>query len=317
MLIDKPKWVFQHRNRVVQGDGRVCLFDGRAIGQWVCHDRTSGRLIWRRSILRANSMVGVASGVIVATEFRDEGSWSSRLGCYGISLLDGRLLWVSHAAGYFGRLLRALDFVPGFANEFRDTPVCVSDGKVFFSSGRSVSVETGIELANVDASLVPSIETTMSLNGQLRLASYSENRTRVAAGSGLYLSVDRADRGFTAENELGGVLWRFNTLGPDRNIEGTIAGYFVHWPEIFLLVSEEPALIVDPKNSLQLVFNPTRWRLVAIDVSSGRLIQEISLGEELLTECRIEDIDADGLLVQKFPFGERKSFDLIYFERSN
>ena len=77
---------------------------------------------------------------------RSDGPWSGLLGCYGISLENGQLLWTSHGSGIWGRLGRLLDFVPGFANEFRDTPRQIKDGKNFCDSGRIIDIQTGILL---------------------------------------------------------------------------------------------------------------------------------------------------------------------------
>jgi hypothetical protein len=62
---------------------------------------------------------------------------------YGIDAQTGNLRWVNHANGLWGKLLRCLDFVPGFTNEFRDVPKCVVDQYVVTARGRILDVRTG------------------------------------------------------------------------------------------------------------------------------------------------------------------------------
>src|SRR3954470_22795843 len=136
-------WTFGVRQRLTDGYGHVELLPHHVLGQWFCVDRATGRRAWERRFFRPNNVVGIADGVIVASEMRSDGPWTADFGCYGISLESGRLLWTSHADGWWGRFVRMLDFVPGFTNELRDAPVDVTGCRCTCGSGRVLDVRTG------------------------------------------------------------------------------------------------------------------------------------------------------------------------------
>ena len=62
---------------------------------------------------------------------------------------SGNLLWTSHARGWWGRVVRVLDYVPGFTNELRDTPHHISGSEVFCDSGRVLDLLTGTDLRRI------------------------------------------------------------------------------------------------------------------------------------------------------------------------
>src|SRR5262249_6885831 len=66
------------------------------------------------------------------------------LGIYAISLETGRLLWGSHGAGWWGRVVRLLDYMPDFTNEPRDTPLVVRSTAVVTQQGRILDLWTGV-----------------------------------------------------------------------------------------------------------------------------------------------------------------------------
>ncbi len=158
MIESTPAWSFGSKKPLTKWYGHVHLLADCVVGQWFCADRTTGKLRWRGKLLRPNTILGFDSGVIVASEMRSDGLWTADFGCYGISLEDGRLLWTSHGSGLWGRIVRLLDFVPGFTNELRDTPHHVQNGKVFCNSGRVLDVKSGMLLHKVDAQEVRSHE---------------------------------------------------------------------------------------------------------------------------------------------------------------
>jgi hypothetical protein len=123
--------------------GHVELLKRHVVGQWFCLDRDSGSCFWDRRFWRINAIQAVADGVIVGSETRSDGPWTAGFGCYGIDLETGKLRWVSHRNGVWGKLVRMLDFFPGFTNELRDVPLSVEDRQVFCASGRVLDIQTG------------------------------------------------------------------------------------------------------------------------------------------------------------------------------
>ena len=142
MINEQPSWMFAARYRLSDGYEHVQLVGDRVLGYWVCLNRCDGTLIWERTYWRPNEIVAIAENVVVATE-------ESSSGCFGISLETGRLLWTSHASGWRGRMFRALDFVPCFANELRDAPHHVQGQECFCYSGRVIDLCSGRDLRRI------------------------------------------------------------------------------------------------------------------------------------------------------------------------
>jgi hypothetical protein len=143
MINPDPIWTFDARRRLTDWYDHVELLPNHVLGQWFCAERATGRRLWERGFIRPNNVVGIADGVIVASEMRSDGPWTAGFGCYGISLETGRLLWTSHGEGGWDRFVRMLDFVPGFTNELRDAPVEETGGRCRCGSGRVLDVRTG------------------------------------------------------------------------------------------------------------------------------------------------------------------------------
>ena len=150
MLEEKPAWSFKSKRPLTRWFEHVHLLSDRVLGYWFCLDRSSGSRLWERR-LAPDEIVGIEDGVIVANERRRLSFSSTRYGCYGISLETGKLLWTSHASGFWGWiLLMALDV--------KDCPVHVHDGKCFCRSGRILDVKTGRLVGRVPKEEVQSPE---------------------------------------------------------------------------------------------------------------------------------------------------------------
>lgn len=67
---------------------------------------------------------------------------------------------------------------------------------------------------------------------------------------------------------------------------------------LYLAEFDEPRFKRHPTKSHYVLPNPTRWHFVIIALSTGEVVQDFSLDDEKLAECRIEDIDDDGILRQ-------------------
>ena len=112
-----------------------------------------------------------------------------------------------------------------------------------------------------------------------------------------------------AESINGDVIWEFNIKQTGRYIDGNFYSYRLVSDYIYLIVSDEPRYKPHPTQKQTVVANPTRWTCLSLDVATGKVVQEISLGNEPLDECRIEDVDDQGLLIGK------SSQELMYFRR--
>lgn len=49
--------------------------------------------------------------------------------------------------------------------------------------------------------------------------------------------------------------------------------------------------------------NPTLWHLLTVDLATGEVVQDFPLDDQKLEECRIEDVDDEGLLIGKSSHG--------------
>ena len=74
-------------------------------------------------------------------------------------------------------------------------------------------------------------------------------------------------------------------------------------------VADESRYKPHPTRPQTVVANPTCWHLLCLDTATGQIVQQVSLGDELLDECRIEDVDEHGLLIGK------SNNELVYFRR--
>lgn len=297
--------------------GHVHLLPSHVVGQWFCVDRESGELSWQRTMFRPNTICGVDSGVIVASEMRSDDPWMASFGCYGISLENGKLLWTSHRNGFWGRITRLLDFVPGFTNELRDTAQRVQDGKVFFQNGRVVEIKTGQPLQRFDREIVQSHQKQATMGSRFYSSGIEKDHPRISIGNGVFLRHAQTTPGFqsgvlkiAAETEAGELIWLFSPDQLSRRIDGNFYSYRLVLPFLYLVVSDESRYKPHPTQEHCILPNPTRWHFVTVDLVTGRVVQDFSLGDELLKECRIEDVDDHGLLIGK------SSHSLVYYQRN-
>jgi hypothetical protein len=318
MLNEKPLWIVAPEKPLTQWYGHVNLLPKHVLGQWLCIDRATGQVKWQQSFFRPNTIAGVDSGVIVASEMRSDGPWTANFGCYGMSLEDGQMLWTSHSTGLWGSLGRLLDFVPGLTNEFRDTPHHVDDGKVFCDSGRVLDVKSGRLVQKVDPEVIWAREKPVSLAMQFYTSGRERTHPGVPIGHGLVLrhaqpagGLQRGIFEIAAETDAGNPVWRFSIAELGRYIDSNFYSYRLVPPFLYFIVSDEPRSKPHPTKSYYVLPNPTRWHFVTIALSTGEVVQDFSLDDQKLAECRIEDVDDDGLLIGKF------NHHLAYYERTN
>lgn len=308
MVESNPRWSFAAGREVYQWYGHVQLLPDRVLGQWCCLERETGRGIWQRNYWRPNTVRGVSERVVVASETRSDGPWTADFGCYGICMKSGNLLWTSHARGWWGRVVRVLDFVPGFTNELRDTPHHISDNEVFCDSGRVLDLLTGRDLRRVPPEEVRQFQKPRTEAQRLFDGIVQNVRTKIKVGENRWLSHKMSDHDPPAGglqlfllDETDTVLWEWN--GHAKGLHGT-GNYSYRYaphphgsPFIYLVASEEPNLKTDPTRPHHAVWNPTRFHLLSFDVFEGRVVGDTLIDEGKVSECRIEDVDDEGVLV--------------------
>lgn len=315
MLDPTPVWTYSRKKSLANNYNHVHLLPDHVVGEWFCVERPTGRFLWQSKLYRPDTIFAVDSGVIVATELRSDGPWTLYFGCYGISLDSGALIWASHGSGIRGVLARICDLIPGCTNELRDAPVYVQDGQVFCNSGRVIDVKTGHFLKMLTPDIVYSHKKTPSDRYQF----YSSDR--LAMGEGIVLEEDlrlRYERivepqngvlKFVANNSAGEVLWTFSTEMLGRQIDGNLHSWRLVPPFLYLVVSNGPRHRPHPSRKHWVLPNPTLWHFVTLDLATGKVLQDFSLGNEKQEECRIEDMDDHGILISK----TRREFS--YFTR--
>jgi len=152
---------------------------------------------------------------------------------------------------------------------------------------------------------------------QLYDTSGSLEPKKVSIGNGMLIShlpfdnsCSRGDWKVIVDNENGKEIWQLSIKELNRHIDGNFYSYRLALPYLYLVVSKEQNFKPHPTKQHYVVPNPTFWQLITVDLQSGKVIQEISLGTEKQEECRIEDVDEDGILIGK------TNKEILYYERS-
>lgn len=311
MIEPTPKWQFTAARSLTQWYGRVQLHNHHVLGQWFCLDRETGKPLWERRFHRPNTIHGVSRDVIVASEMRSDGPWMYCFGCYGISLLTGKLLWTSHRSGIWGRLLRLCDFVPGFTNDVRDVPAHVVSDECICESGRVLDVRTGslvrrIPQSDVDSHAPPPTE--QQRLGETGYRIDAPRRIKIGPDAWLSRRLEGEPIGSIAGEfrlhrfrDNGSIAWSFDIADTGYHPQSS------HYCPaaagrpgfVYLTVSDEPTTRPDPKarNPHVVVPSPTRYHLLTLDLDSGTIIQDFPIGDVQSTECRIEGVDDDAVLI--------------------
>ena len=306
MLEETPAWTFTFKRPLYRWNEYVHLLPQRIVGYWFCLDRSSSRRLWKRRFARLDHIVGIENGVIIASE-RSPILASELAGCgvYAISLETGHLLW-THASGLWGKILRALDFSPGWRN--LDWPVYVLNGRCYCRSGRVLDIRTGRLLEKVLEEEIKPPQEPESDNMILARSKVPSNPAKLKVGDGLWLSHKLATgpddlrmciappwmsefRLFLTDDE-GRVRWEFD----QKN-----TGFHIHEcrysaPYVYLLACRKPATTMQTENEIN---DPRQYHLLTLDVSSGSTVQDIQITRKPGYECRTEDNDDRGILVKE------------------
>lgn len=316
MLDSTPLWIFTSQLSLTQWYGYVHLLPEHAVGQWFCCDRLTGQLLWQTTFPRANTLRGVDSGVIVASEMRSDGPWTADFGCYGISLSDGSLLWTAHRSGWSNWLVQWLDLVPGFTNELRDSPAVVTRGEVVCTSGRVLDIRTGQQLRRISRAAVQALPMPQQRGWEFYRSPLSIDLPRVEFAPGCWLAHLPGEHpaangilSISAKNAAGETLWTFSTAALGGYIAGNFYSYRIAPPFLYLVLSDQPLHRTDSRNQQHPDRQLRNWQLITVALVTGNVVQRIPLGTEPQELCRIEDLDDSGLLIST------SSRSLMYFSR--
>jgi hypothetical protein len=314
----------------------VNIYGDRVFGTGYCLDVATGAMVWERDHFRAHMVIGADDGVIVASEYVMEGVWSDILGCYGISLANGDLIWTSHGNGLWGTLWRTLDFVPGFANELRDTPLAVREGRVFCESGRILDIHTGRKILR-DRALTQRVweetrkdgsagqlnqgETIEVDDGKgrvLRLWRWGGRRgwqrtDEAAKGDAELADLEPASLGFCAAAPGGEAAWTFRISDWDHFTADNFHQWEYRYPFIFILAEEGHHYVPIAQEGEEYAGvrrSSTRTYLLILDVRTGRLVQELALTDgPTEDEYYFGPFSDHGLLLNCWCRGPRRGSD--------
>ncbi|OJT17789.1 hypothetical protein BO221_43080 [Archangium sp. Cb G35] len=282
MIHPTPRWTFTSRFGLRQWYGHVILLPDKVLGQWWCVERANGTVLWERTYQRPNTIDGITGEVIVASETRSDGPWTAAYGCYGLSLKTGERLWTSHREGLWGWVMELIDLVPGITNEFRDTAVLVRGAECICESGRVLDARTGRLLRRMPREDVERLRSEAS-----------ESRPFLQYKEELPL----------AEQAFARVATGFAS-GPWNFFTYRFAG-----PYLYLVVSEEGTSRPHPREPGVHVSQRAHFHLLTLDRERATIIQDLRVGDEPLSECRIEDLDERGLALSL------DGTELRYYER--
>ena len=306
MVHETPVWRYQVEHSLSLGYGHVHLLPDHVLGQWFCVQRQSGRMLWDRQVVEADSVIGVSEGVIIATEMRMSGPATYSFGVFAISLETGELLWTSHYAGRGGRaLLKAAASWVGI--DFSDCATGVRGSECITAAGRVLDLHTGKELrleAPSAGEKWPSLWTLKSPASELY------RRHPVECGSGRVLrhglpgapkkegvGPDGSFNLFLSDAQ-GRPLWSFDMAATGHRIGGNYFSYRFSDGFVYMVVSDRPQTVpIDPRKPLIVKRNPAHYFLWVLDVETGKICQKVQISEEETTRCNLEDLDDRSVLV--------------------
>ena len=287
----QPRWRYSTSLGLKRWYGNVDYYGAHVIGQWFVLDAESGRECWSRRFRRPNTVRGVTSGVIVASEMRSDGPWTVDFGIYGIDVESGELLWTNHAGAPWGGLCAWLDLVPGFTNELRDAPEAIVDGRVLTRRGRVLDVRTG-RPAHGERIEIESRDTDPAE----RL--YHDKRLELPDGD--VLSVEGYRDAFRLSlSSPGGVeRWAFDAGAHDAYVTGDYYSYRLLGDRILVLMGDASECVpVDPGKPMIVQRNPASYRLGMVDVRTGAFESHPLEHASHRTQCRIEAVRGSRLLI--------------------
>ena len=187
----------------------------------------------------------------------------------------------------------------------------MADGRCYCRSGRILDVATGRLVERVSKDEIKPPEKLETETETLRRSKHLSDPVKLKVGDGLWLShklaakpeVEPLDDEFLASvwefrlfltDDEGRVRWEFDLkdTGYETYYYGEKCRYSA--PYLYLLACEKRTTKKWKKIE---VYNPTQFHLLTLDLSNGRIVQDIQVTRNPVDVCRFEDIDEQGVLL--------------------
>ena len=282
----KLRWTYSLPSSVSEWDGseRVSYYGKYVIGIWFSLNAETGEEYWSRRMFRPGSICDCADGVIVASDFK----YGNSEGVYGIDANTGEILWKNHADGFWGKVCQWLEYVPLLTNEFRDSPDCVVDGKVFTCKGRTLDIRTG-EPTTSKYKEGDVLREPKDLSPAGMLKRYGKVELDDCS-----IKVEGHAYDFVLSGK-GNARWQFVAREHGCCVENE---YHIHGNHIFVILGDGPDYVpVGPSEPHMARPNEVRYLMGIIDARSGDLrIHRLQNGEER-SLCRIEAVRDNRMLI--------------------
>lgn len=327
MLREDPAWTVVAKHCLTQDYGYVRLLQRHVLGQWICIERDTGRVLWEHGFRRPNEIRGIAGDVIVATEVLSVGLMGrGAFHTYAFKLDTGDLQWTNHPCGKCGEpSAEGYSYPDRYDQQGADAaPRLVEEGKCFCYDGRVLNAASGREIGRIPADEVEMRATRMPADPAhafywSRFGSTRKRGYPVAPGRQLRVG-PHSDREFSLHLNAddGANLWTFTLVRPD--LEMTHPNFYSYqWAGkyMYLVVSEPLAVEPMPTPGQYTPPPPRRFHLLTIELERGTVAQDIPIETTPLAECRIEDVDERGLLISSDDAARSSCSGKVlrYFER--
>jgi hypothetical protein len=326
MLAQHPSWHVLAPSNLTRGYGHVHLLRDHALGQWICIDRHTGRILWQHHFDRPNFIRGIVDDdhVIIATELRPVGLMGQGgFDCYALDFRTGRLLWTTHPSNQCGDPAPEPYWYPDrYDHRGADVePMVVEDGLCFYQDGRIVDAATGLQRDQISPEDVKLRATRQRADPATALywsRSWRSPGIPVAPGRRLFQRKTSSGLALWLTDESGQRLWTFNL--PEHGLEMPhpsfgayrLAGQYVY------IVATETLSQPPPRTPGAYEPTPRRFHLLTLELERGTICQDIPIASMPLATCQIEEVDKERLLLSSGvtkPPGNFGRNELRYFER--
>jgi len=232
-------------------------------------NRVDGSVVWEQSLPSVNYVVGVNDGIILCATIR--AGWRSGSGACALRLNDGKVIWSD-----------ALSPV-----SLKDGTFLCMDGSVRdLPTARIVRQQPALgEFAPLEA------RRSSDLGLELDLGALRKRSLQLAPG--VFVTGHTQHSDYSAATREGEAIWRYSLKEAGWHCGRSGVDHFVSPPYIFMLVSASPTLRQIDGSFFERI--PTRRHLLALDIRSGAVVQELDLG--VWRRCAINDVDDDGAVL--------------------
>jgi len=308
MLKKAHLWEIMLHRSLKESSDSVRIHGDKIIGRWFCLHSDTGEYIWKKGFFRPNYIVDISNGIIIATEQ----SKNRMIGCYGISVETGILVWSSRRSGLFGRsgifgiFFRLLDYLPFVTTDLRDAPIKVCGNEVICANGNVLDIHTG-ELVKQIEDIEDIEDTSMNkfydafydgklcpINKAQSLIVSTEPLENIADNKQYYNRYELKLYQFNSNLER---LWEFNIKDHGYNS----ISYKIRIPFLYILATKEPiyreAKSKKTKAANVLERSPVNYYLLSVNLYSGVISQEMPLKANKVEYCKLEEVSNKGAVI--------------------